>query len=318
MSAPNGYDIIGDVHGCYDLLRALLRELGYRSKRGSYCHPHRQAIFLGDIIDRGPQIRPALELVRAMVERGQAQLLLGNHEYNLLAYCTPRQDGSGDYLHRHSPRRKRNLGQTLEQFDGRRERLLEHVEWLKRQPLFLQLSVGGQSFRCVHACWHARAVSWLSRSGAGGERGAGFWQQSIVRGSEAKFALDCCLRGLHLPLPQATRLLGNDGGYHDELRVKFWQQHGATYGDVAISLPELDPELAAQSLSAEQQRAIYCYTSEQPPLFFGHYWFTGEPELLAPNLACLDYSAVRGGPLLAYRYDGEARLQAEKLLWVRG
>jgi hypothetical protein len=48
------------------------------------------------------------------------------------------------------------------------------------------------------------------------------------------------------------------------------------------------------------------YPADAPPVFFGHYWLlTPEPELLAPNVACLDYSVPRGGFLCAYRWDGE-------------
>ena len=52
------YDIIGDIHGQADKLEALLRTLGYRDTAGAWRHPERQAIFVGDFIDRGPaQVR---------------------------------------------------------------------------------------------------------------------------------------------------------------------------------------------------------------------------------------------------------------------
>ncbi|MEO0444283.1 MAG: serine/threonine protein phosphatase, partial [Pseudomonadota bacterium] len=49
-----GYDIIGDVHGCGRTLAKLLGVMGYQKKSGVYYHPKRQAIFVGDIVDRGP------------------------------------------------------------------------------------------------------------------------------------------------------------------------------------------------------------------------------------------------------------------------
>ena len=56
---------------------------------------------------------------------------------------------------------------------------------------------------------------------------------------------------------------------------------------------------------------LITYTHEAPPVFLGHYWLTGEPTLLAPNIACVDYSVgLRGGKLVAYRWDGERRLDA--------
>jgi hypothetical protein len=53
-----------------------------------------------------------------------------------------------------------------------------------------------------------------------------------------------------------------------------------------------------------------------PPVLFGHYWFTGKPEVISPRFACLDYSAARDGPLVAYRWDGEPELRSEKMAWV--
>ena len=58
------HDLIGDIHGHADALQRLLRQLGYSRQKGVYRHPDRQAIFLGDFIDRGPQIRETLEIVR--------------------------------------------------------------------------------------------------------------------------------------------------------------------------------------------------------------------------------------------------------------
>lgn len=50
--AMDGFDIIGDVHGCADKLDSLLAKLGYQSQDGVYGHASRQAIFVGDLIDR--------------------------------------------------------------------------------------------------------------------------------------------------------------------------------------------------------------------------------------------------------------------------
>ena len=74
-SASRGYDIIGDIHGCAHTLVRLLDQMGYRKVNGVYEHPRRQAIFIGDIIDRGPRIREALHLVRDMVEHGSARMV---------------------------------------------------------------------------------------------------------------------------------------------------------------------------------------------------------------------------------------------------
>ena len=75
-------DIIGDVHGQFDKLVGLLSYMGYRETAGTWRHPSRSAVFVGDIIDRGPKQLATIDLVRGMVEAGSAQCVLGNHEFN--------------------------------------------------------------------------------------------------------------------------------------------------------------------------------------------------------------------------------------------
>lgn len=89
------FDIVGDVHGCAGELEELLARLGYEIAdqvgRGTpwesslYRHPEgRRAIFLGDLVDRGPQILDSVRLARAMVEAGSALCLPGNHDMKLV------------------------------------------------------------------------------------------------------------------------------------------------------------------------------------------------------------------------------------------
>ena len=80
-----GYDIIGDIHGHADALTALLRRMGYRERGGAWRHPGRQALFIGDFIDRGPGQLESVRIVRGMVEAGTALAVMGNHEFNAIA-----------------------------------------------------------------------------------------------------------------------------------------------------------------------------------------------------------------------------------------
>ena len=73
------FDIIGDVHGCYDELCELLAKLGY--PRGD-----RKAVFLGDLCDRGPKNAEVLRLVMDMVSSGAAYCVMGNHDFKLQRY----------------------------------------------------------------------------------------------------------------------------------------------------------------------------------------------------------------------------------------
>ena len=90
------FDIIGDIHGCADELELLLSRLGYAvvsralddlSLAGGpvYAHPQgRKAVFLGDLVDRGPRSLDALRIVRNMMAQGNAMCVPGNHDMKLL------------------------------------------------------------------------------------------------------------------------------------------------------------------------------------------------------------------------------------------
>ena len=88
------FDIIGDVHGCYDELVILLERLGYQleTRAGadgetgfSATHPEgRKAVFVGDLVDRGPGVAKVLKMVMAMVSDGVALCVAGNHESKLV------------------------------------------------------------------------------------------------------------------------------------------------------------------------------------------------------------------------------------------
>jgi protein phosphatase len=92
------FDVIGDVHGCCDELEELLAELGYvvvepAAERTDerplgcpvYAHPDgRKAVFVGDLVDRGPRILDSVALVRNMVEHGSAYCVPGNHDQKLV------------------------------------------------------------------------------------------------------------------------------------------------------------------------------------------------------------------------------------------
>jgi len=81
------FDIIGDVHGCALELVHLLRRLGYRrrSSRAPFEHPAgRRAVFVGDLLDRGPRIVEAARIAMRMVDSGSAFCVPGNHEMSFL------------------------------------------------------------------------------------------------------------------------------------------------------------------------------------------------------------------------------------------
>lgn len=78
------FDIIGDVHGCFIELKILLEKLGYKINDYDVTPPTgRTAVFLGDLVDRGPMIVDVLRLVMGMVNEKKALCIMGNHDNKL-------------------------------------------------------------------------------------------------------------------------------------------------------------------------------------------------------------------------------------------
>ncbi|MEI7586931.1 polynucleotide kinase-phosphatase [Runella sp.] len=84
------FDIIGDIHGCYDELCELLTKLGYEVDKATFTvhaiEPSRRLIFLGDLVDQGPDSPAVLKLVMNTVESGLALCVPGNHDIKLMRY----------------------------------------------------------------------------------------------------------------------------------------------------------------------------------------------------------------------------------------
>ena len=104
------YDLIGDIHGNAQALHGLLETMGY-SQRGSVWRAPkgRKAVFVGDLIDRGPAQVKVLQTVRDMVESDQALLVLGNHELNAIALVDTNPRTGEYYRPRTEPRPAQSL-----------------------------------------------------------------------------------------------------------------------------------------------------------------------------------------------------------------
>lgn len=370
-----GYDFIGDVHGCATTLYKLLDSLGYEplySQSGQKYYQYRlgrgrrMAVFVGDLIDRGPRIVEAVSCVKAMMENGCAVCLLGNHELHAILYATQLSStpltknikskgasekdaidgGVGDpnvahqtivsadhsrtlqpvmnadiasydiseeqeFLVRHSKRRAAVIEQTLTQYQqhelkkdshcakGVDDTLwAEHLEWFRSLPIWLE----NPDCRAVHACWHDSYVRLYKN----------YYQSELLTDralvdmadytSVAYRAIDTLTRGIQLTLPNGVSMPSEFGGARKKFRTRFWDTGVRLLADLSLQPDPLPSELSTIEVSDVQRSQLVDYPSDSPLLFIGHYWLNGDPSPLKDNIICLDYSAVKGGSLVAYRH----------------
>ncbi len=265
------YDVIGDIHGHADTLVELLRRLGYVERARTFLHPweRRKAIFLGDFIDRGPQIRRTLSLVRRMLESGAACSVMGNHEYNAICFHTRKSEGVSHWLR---PRVDKNIYQhidTLYQFRNHRSELLDYVQWFFTLPLYLDLGV----IRAVHASWRAEANEVCGRySPQGNLLTSDFLFRSVRHGSEEFRAVETILKGVEIDLPEDRNYLDKDGNPRNRTRVAWWvDARGKTFGELQFPPGRRG---ADDTVVPVEAAAVVPGYPDEVPIFIGHYWLT--------------------------------------------
>jgi len=309
-----GYDLIGDIHGCGLTLIDLLEQMGYSKKNGVYQHPKRKVVYLGDIVDRGPNIRLACHIVRDMVEAGHADIVMGNHEYNVVTYLSEAPAGLRQpFLRPHTPRNNFIVEQTLEQFANYPQEFNEMLDWFLTIPLFREYD----HFRVVHACWDHQMIDEYLRRYGSNKITREMLPESVQTDTFLYQFLDRMLRGTSLKLPDGRSMTAKDGMVRQFFRTKFWAGEPKHYNDVVFQPDPLPEDLQHALLSEKEKEQLLYYGPDEKPLFIGHYWMSGLPEPIVPNIACLDYSAVKYGRLVAYRMDTERHLQKGKFAWVR-
>ena len=304
-----GIDFIGDIHGHASQLRMILDRLGYRMIEGAMAHPGRRVVFLGDYVDRGPEIRQTLETVRTMVEAGNATALMGNHEYNAIAWFTPRPGRPGETCRRHTEIRRKLITPTL---DALGEELDDWLEWMSNLPLWYE----SEHARAVHASWDPNSVRYLRDFLDGSNHGLdrSRMQATCKPGSAASHAIHQLLKGREISLPAGVSLRDPEGSLRGHIRARWFESPvGRTYRDYAFTRDDSFPdELISPKVIPTD---FVPYGASEPPVFVGHYWMQGDrPSRLAVNVACLDWCVARGGPIVAYRFDGESEIDDTKFV----
>ena len=291
-----GWDIIGDIHGQAAKLEALLAKLGYRESCGVYRHPERCVLFLGDYIDRGPDVRRVLRIVRAMVDAGEAVALAGNHEVNAVHYHTMGPDGQP--LRPHSKEKAAQHAATLEQFAKCPEEWNQWLEWFATLPLFFETA----DFRAIHACWSDKHIDDVRNRNL---TDPAFLHAAADKRRPEGRAMEILVKGPELALPAGVTLEDKNGVRRKNMRVRWWnlREGPSSYSSLVMPPGSSAPEGHA---TEEELGEIPDYPQEAKPVFVGHYWL-GHGSGIAPlanNVVCLDYSAGTEGPLVACRWNG--------------
>ena len=143
-------DVVGDVHGEVDVLRALLDALGYDADG---VHPAgRRLVFVGDLCDRGPDSAAVVALVAGLARRGLAQCVLGNHELSLLRRKS--KHGNRWFIDPAHPEQRGEFAASRAATDDERTTALAFFDGL---PLALER----EDLRVVHAAWHGPSIDTL-------------------------------------------------------------------------------------------------------------------------------------------------------------
>jgi hypothetical protein len=299
------YDIVGDVHGHANALRRLLIKLGYTESQDTFRHDTRRAIFVGDFVDRGPEQREVLRIAGNMCEAGTASAVLGNHEFNAIAWATP--NGEGGFLRERSERNKDQHAEFLRQLDEASPEYYDALHWFQQLPVWLEFP----GLRVIHACWHepsrADLRPYLDNRNCFTKEGL---REALQRGSTAYAAAEILMKGPEQRLPPGMSFLDGSGHKRHDVRIRWWDPQATTFRRAAIGMDARIGDLPDVELPID-----FRYM-ENTPVIFGHYWMEGEPTVTFSNAACLDFSVARKGYLTAYRWSGERELSFEHLVYV--
>jgi hypothetical protein len=264
-------DIVGDVHGELEALEDLLRVLGYHADGE---HPHgRRLIFIGDLCDRGPDSPGVICRVRALVEGGAAQCLLGNHELSLLRGRTKQANG---WFFERDHDRERGLFEDSVPAAGQTERAVI-IDFLRTLPLVLERD----DLRLVHACWIDDRVAEIRSAAEAGAvdlyRRHSEHAEEIARDSGLEAEATALLefygdrlydRSAHVPMLDA--LAERDLAYQ-------------LSNPVRVLTSGIEQRVAAPFYMAGKWRMVERaawwndYWSDVP-VFFGHYWRWPAPD----------------------------------------
>jgi len=303
FSTLSNFDIIGDIHGYGKELIIVLEKMGYSEKEPyNYAHPDgRKVIFIGDYIDRGPEILLTLRIVRTMQENGNAIAIMGNHEFNFLCYNFTNEDGKS-----FRDQKKKTRGESLtDQELG--DEITSYLNWMSDLPLFFENDV----CRCVHAHWDKKSIALIRERGIAKLDREGLL--ALHTDTELLLAYEIVLKGDELEIDEQFQFADKEGKVRRQGRIKWWAtEKGTTMGECFASIP---PESLHKPYVFQADDFVVHYEKDEKPVFFGHYWMSHtEINVQRDNVCCIDFSVAKEGLLVGYRFSGEQKLLLENLV----
>jgi hypothetical protein len=304
----DGYDIIGDIHGYASLLRQLLTSMGYKRMEGCWRHPSRKVIFVGDFVNRGPEIRETLVLVRNMVESGNALAILGNHEYSSILYHI--KDDNGTFMSRHIAGNRNQIQKTLTVFKNIDEEWQDHMKWMRSLPFFLDLG----AIRIAHAYWNDAEIAKLKAFLPEGRLKKRFIREMHEKHPDMAVIVYKLLKGLEFKTPKDLIIKCNKGLSRKVFTLKWWEDPiDKTFRQLYFGNKFVLPDY---HFPLELAPAYEPYLPNQPIVFFGHYCLPDGAEIVQQNICCIDSCVDTTGKLSAYRWSGESTLIPGNLVIV--
>jgi hypothetical protein len=258
------YDIIGDIHGHAEKLTALLAKLGYREQGGAWRHPEKTAIFVGDFVDRGPGQLATIDIVRRMVDCGAAQAVLGNHEFNAIAWHMPDPAKEGAHLRAHNTKNRHQHAAFLAEVEHDKARHREVIDWFMTLPLWLETD----GFRVIHACWHPGHMTTLEPYLNQGRRLNPAVIEAASRLDSLLFqSIEALIKGPQIRLPEGVFYFDEDGHKRRKVRTCWWDAEATTYRKAAL-LSRAERERLPNDEIPPSSQVLY---ANDKPLFIGHY-----------------------------------------------
>lgn len=294
------YSIIPDIHADLNRLKNSMAALGDEAPFA----------FLGDFIDAGHKVKNAddravLQMVKPMIERGDAVSVMGNHELNAILYH--RTDAQGQPLRAHTDKNKKQHRSFSTQLGTGTTEALDWTEWfLHALPLWHDLG----KLRLAHACWSNTAMAIVGERRPNGFLHVDDLEEIAAESTPFGQAVKAIVSGPEVRLPDPHSFKDFGGDVRREVRIAWWRSNANTWRNAALSVPDVN-ELPDAALPREVQAEIY--ESNYPPVFVGHYKMSGTPNLEAENALCLDYPDQP----CAYRWGGEETLKSENLKLVQ-